>query len=723
MARIEIYIDGIKADLPEKDLNLNLTFALKDRNGIAINSGSRSEYSFDLPATKQNDYIFSRFHDVGEVTFSKQDLLPAIIIVDGLPFFEGRAQVRSVTTQQDRFYWKGLSYKVSFYGNNVDWVADLKNKYIYELDFGNITLGTTANYLNYLNSYPASTFCTLPMKFQDWDVPGQIDPYKEFFPALFIKGIVDKAFSAIGYTVQSNFLNTQWFKGLILPIPFDITRGISNAELSNNYLNFTGSEPPTLTQNPYMGGPYTANPITIYTNPVLATPFNPATYIYTVPQDGYYIVSLYIKVVTPTGTEGHWTYGGIADSGGTWVTGTNFNYGTIFGYYNGDVDANFTSNVQFYNAGQQLFFNMYNVTLATGITWEYGWNIIGDFVISDPTTIDFKYLIDQKWRQLDLIKGIAHLFNLTFETNVGLRTVTIEPADNYLYTYPSANTIEQGFYNKTFSDLTRKVDLNVKGELFNIDDFERSIQFIYKEDSSDATVEALNQGQNVPMAGVQFNFPVTRLKDGITDIENPFFAPTLLFYSPDVTDVTSSTQFYVPFAWPENYAENPIATQGNYDIEPRILYHNGFLSPTPQAPQIIIKNPFGGGTLVVNAVEVFMQNYNTPGVYQSLVFGSETINGVYVKGLLERFYLAEMIRRMYGKQMEVYMFWDVLMLNNLTFRNTVQIHGDNYILNEINSFSVVNQRSTKTYLTYDAKGDGTEVNNIENTTVLTKLIP
>jgi hypothetical protein len=225
------------------------------------------------------------------------------------------------------------------------------------------------------------------------------------------------------------------------------------------------------------------------------------------------------------------------------------------------------------------------------------------------------------------------------------------------------------------------------------------------------------------MAGAQFNFPVTRLKDGLQDIENPFFSPTLFLLSNDVTDGTSQTRFYVPFIWPENYLETPTATQGNYDVAPRILYHNGFLSPTPQAPQIIIKNPFGGGTLVVNAVEVFMQNYNTPGIHQSLVFGSETINGVYVKGLLERFYLAEMIRRMYGKQMEVYMFWDVLMLNNLTFRNTVQIHGDNYILNEINSFSVVNQRITKTYLTYDAKGDGTEVNNIENTAILTKYIP
>ena len=83
MTRIQIYIDGLIADLPQNDINLNLTFALKDRDGIAINSGSRSEYSFELPATKQNDLIFQRFFDVGEVTLQNQDLLPASILVDG----------------------------------------------------------------------------------------------------------------------------------------------------------------------------------------------------------------------------------------------------------------------------------------------------------------------------------------------------------------------------------------------------------------------------------------------------------------------------------------------------------------------------------------------------------------------------------------------------------------------------------------------------------------
>jgi hypothetical protein len=715
MARIEIYIDGIKADLPEKDLNLNLTFALKDRNGIAINSGSRSEYSFDLPATKQNDYIFSRFHDVGEVTLQRQELLSAIIIVDGLPFFEGRAQVRSVTTQQDRFYWKGLSYKVSFYGNNVDWVADMKNKFIYELDFGTITLGTTPNYLNYLNSYPASTFCTLPMKFKDWDVPGQIDPFKEFFPALFIKSIIDKAFNGIGYTVQSNFFSTNWFQSLILTLPINYDVAIPDEQYGIDYLN-TIAEDTTLATGGFVG---------IYVFPTQTTfpligpnPYNNGTGIYTVPQDGYYLARASFVVSNQTTTCGL-TFGfGINGAPPVQVYGqsaaTSYGITTVIS----------GEEIFLLNAGDTIDVRVASAA-PVGNTFDVNgiFEVQGQAIITDPMTLDIQYIIDKKWKQLDLIKGLAHLFNLTFETNVAMRTVTIEPADSYLYTYPGFNSIQQGFYNKTFSDLTRKVDLNVTGELFNIDDFERSIQFIYKEDSSDPTVEALNQGQNVPMAGAQFNFPITRPKDGITDIENPFFAPTLFFLSEDITDVGSSTQFYVPFIWPENYLDTPTASQGNYNIEPRILVHNGYLGPTAQSPQIIIKNPFGAGTLVVNGMEVFMQNYNTPGVYQSLVFGSVTIDGVYVKGLLERFYLAEMIRRMYGKQMEVYMFWDVLMLNNLTFRDTIQIHGDNYILNEINSFSVVNQRSTKTYLTYDAKGDGTEVNNIENTTILTKYIP
>ena len=712
MARIQIYIDGLIADLPQNEANLNLTFALKDRDGIAINSGSRSEYSFELPATKQNDLIFSRFHDVGEVTFSKQDLLPAIIIVDGLPFFEGRAQMRSVTTQQDRFYWRGLLYKVSFYGNNIDWVSDLKNKYIYEYDFGNITLGKVQNYSNYDNFYlSGDNFCTLPMKFKDWAVLGQVNTFKEFYPALFIKTIIDKIFSGLGYNLVSNFMNTDWFTQLILPIPFDYDKPIPDVNFGIEYMNVEANM--TAPVGFIFGGQ-----IIIFDNQTLfptigADPYNELTGVYTAPYSGYFEIDF---VVVLTGITGF----GTQQPAFAYIINTNPFVIILDSPTNIDMTQR-ANLVVFLNAGDTLKFVQGGISVGQ---FQATVEIIGELQITDPTTLNLKYLINKNWKALDLIKGLAHLFNLTFETNVALKTVTIEPADNYIYTFPSFNNIEQGFYNQGLNDITRKVDISVSGEIFNVNEFEKSIQLVYKEDSSDATVEDLNQRQIVPMAGAQFNFPVSRLKDGLNVIENPFFAPTLLFLDNEIKDVNTPAPVYIPFIWSSNYLENPLSSEGNYEIVPRILIFNSFVGSTANSAKFVIKNPFSAtpATMVVDYIEAYMQNYNET-FYQSIVFNSETVNGVYVKGLMERFYLAELIRRLYGKQVQVNIFWDILMLNNLTFRDAVQIHGDNYILNEINSFSVVNQRSTQTYLTYDAKGDGTEVNNIQNTTVLTKYIP
>jgi len=712
MTRIQIYIDGLIADLPQNEVNLNLTFALKDRDGIAINSGSRSEYSFELPATKQNDLIFQRFFDVGEVTLQNQDLLPASIIVDGLPFFEGKAQMRSVTTQQDRFYWRGLVYKVSFYGNNIDWVSDLKNKYIYEYDFGNITLSKTQNYSDWGNThFVGDNFCQFVMKFKDWAVLGQVDTFKESTTALFIKTIVDKIFLGLGYNLVSNFMNTDWFRQLIMPIPFDYDKPIPDVNFGIEYMNVEANM--TAPVGFIFGGQ-----IIIFDNQTLfptigADPYNELTGVYTAPYSGYFEIDF---VVVLTGITGF----GTQQPAFAYII--NANPFVIILDSPTNIDMTQRANlVVFLNAGDTLKFVQGGISVGQ---FQATVEIIGELQITDPTTLNLKYLINKNWKALDLIKGLAHLFNLTFETDVALRTVTIEPADNYLYTYPLYNNIQQGFYNQGLNDITRKVDLSISGEIFNVDDFEQRIQLIYKQDSSDPTVEALNERQIVPMAGAQFNFPVSRLKDGLNVIENPFFAPTLLFFDEEITDVNSPSPVFVPFVWSTNYLRNPLSSEGNYEIVPRILFKDAFYNGYSNAPKVVIKNPFGASpaTIIVSFPVAYMQDYINQ-FNQSLVFNSETVNGVYVKGLMERFYLDELIRRLYGKQVQVNIFWDILMLNNLTFRDAVQIHGDNYILNEINSFSVVNQRSTQTYLTYDAEGDGTEVNNIQNTTVLTKYIP
>jgi hypothetical protein len=88
---------------------------------------------------------------------------------------------------------------------------------------------------------------------------------------------------------------------------------------------------------------------------------------------------------------------------------------------------------------------------------------------------------------------------------------------------------------------------------------------------------------------------------------------------------------------------------------------------------------------------------------------------------LERFYLADFVRRQSGKEVECYIFWDALMVRELDFTKKIQIHGDNYILQEVNSYSVTSTDSTKTYLIYDDQGDGTEATQITNSLIIGKL--
>ena len=68
------------------------------------------------------------------------------------------------------------------------------------------------------------------------------------------------------------------------------------------------------------------------------------------------------------------------------------------------------------------------------------------------------------------------------------------------------------------------------------------------------------------------------------------------------------------------------------------------------------------------------------------------------------------------------MFWDVLQIANLDFSQLIQLNNDNYILQEVNKFNVLGNRSTKTFLVYNEEGDGTEIANIENTELQNRIL-
>jgi hypothetical protein len=711
MADIKIIIDNQVVDLPVNDLNLNLTYSLKDRDGFAVNTGSRSEYSFELPSTHNNDVIFSRFYDVSEETGNKQVLLTASIEVNGLPFFSGLAQLTSTTIEPDLYYWKGKTYKVSFYGNNVDWVAQLKDKYLYQYNYGTHIFDSGTVLSSFSNVY-TDIYKYILIKWKNWSVPGEVQ-WSEFTPALFVKAILDRIFSDISYTYTSNFFSLDSAERLIMPVP--LADKITDEQFGLDYLNISANDTQVGTTSGYAG--FIILPTQTYAPAIGPNPYNLVTGIYTVPVTGYYLLSVNCVIQNITTSAG--ARFGFGINGALPVTG--------FGQANLTPPQPYTTNttvsgeeIYYLSAGDTIQLYGILVVVAPG-TYDYtlDFNIVGEAEVTSGLNISFNYFINKDWNSLDFVKGLAHAFNLTFQTDVDNRTVTIEPADTYLnQSRPAVQNNEQGFYETTILDLTEDVDLIKGGEIYSRSDINQLVKFSWQYDSNDPTLEALNGIEAVALHQARFTFIPNRFQKDEDLIENPFFSSTLVIADSTIQGANTTKTPMMPIIWSENYLENTSVTEANYDIMPRLLATD---KTDPEYNGTININD-GATTNEYDTPVAYMVDYNnTTGDFMSLSFGSETVNGFQIQGLLERFYIAEFIRRQAGKEVECYIFWDALMIRQLDFRKRVKIHGDNYILQEINSFSVTSNESTKTYLIYDDLGNGTEQTQIRNTLLIGKL--
>jgi len=449
MAEIKVIIDGQVAELPPNGLNLPLTYSLRSREGLAINSGSRSEYSFELPGTKHNDSIFNQFYDPAIYTITEQAFLSASIEVDGLPFFIGRCQLQSVTLRQDQYFWQGKSYKVAFYGNNADWSTRIGDLLIKDLPFTPHVYSYTDCINLWYSNYPTTDFKYLPIKFKDWATFGEVDALTDSHPALFVISIMEKAFASIGYTLNSFFLTTDFFKRLIMPVP--ILNRYLQGEYGEDYLNASFNE---------LAVPYTfPGAQIICTNQTIfplvgPNPYDNTTGIYTAPANGFYLIKFRAEIYNVTGT-GQADFFYAINTPPIFLLGTPTVSAAGEFYYEAVVQL---------VAGDDLYFG-FGGTFG-GADANYYIDIIGEAEIVDGIQMDLKYVIDPSLKVIDLIRGIAHAFNLVFETNEGSRTVQIEPADKFLLEsrQPDDSDLEDGFYtDPRLGEFSPYVDLSKGG--------------------------------------------------------------------------------------------------------------------------------------------------------------------------------------------------------------------------------------------------------------------
>ena len=262
---------GVLDVTSSEDFPLSLTIQNFDIRDINSRSGSFSK-TFDIPATNNNNRIlknvfYQGYDDSSTNVFSKID---AVIYADNVPIVSGKLRVNRVTRSDNP-----LSYSCEFVGDNMDWASEIKNLELKDLRFSSISdvvgqgyvydncfevnssspsdntnaSNTDLNHIGNDHNHFSSNFDRIlwPLMSVGEGLSDRNQvTFGDFVPAFYVKNVWDKIFEGQGYTVESTFCNSDYFKSLIMPFEFE-----KRAEQVNNKfgrISLTSIDPPQTTK-------------------------------------------------------------------------------------------------------------------------------------------------------------------------------------------------------------------------------------------------------------------------------------------------------------------------------------------------------------------------------------------------------------------------------------------------------------------------------------------
>lgn len=256
------------------DFPLALTFQIAEVQNITSTTGNYSK-TFKIPATKHNNqllknlYIANSTHE-NTVTAMKK----CRIMVNDMYSLEGLLQVTGVGGYGERTSY----YDCVFYGNNVNWSALISEELLKDLDWGTNpdTGGTklTYNKSNIMTTWndsdctSSSSYVVYPVtSYGQYNMGGNQDeiqlldtaydatggssaklgykgwwnggteyptpnPSPDWRPCIWVKDTLTLMFRKVGYTLDSEFMNTSVFKQLVWSLPnFKYNNSIERFEL------------------------------------------------------------------------------------------------------------------------------------------------------------------------------------------------------------------------------------------------------------------------------------------------------------------------------------------------------------------------------------------------------------------------------------------------------------------------------------------------------------
>ena len=260
------------------DFPLALTFQISDFKDLTSTSGDYSK-TFKIPATKNNNNLLKHLYTPNIIVDNKvTEKKSCRILFNNLYSLVGLIQIDGVGGYGETPSY----YNCVFFGSNLNWADKIQDAYMNTIEWGddgdNLTynkdsiiatwndldcnssnspivypitsygqynaLGTarTIQLLDTASTQPISNGSTGYYGFDDsGNSYGTPPPVADWRPSVFVKTTLDKIFNAVGYTINSAFMNTDMFKKLVWLLPNFKYNNPEDREIKYGYGNsFTG---------------------------------------------------------------------------------------------------------------------------------------------------------------------------------------------------------------------------------------------------------------------------------------------------------------------------------------------------------------------------------------------------------------------------------------------------------------------------------------------------
>lgn len=709
---LDIKIAGREVEITDPaDFPFSINFKREDREDFQRKPSSQA-FNVKLPPTLQNQQIANSFHNTAVNDNTPGQLLrshqPLTVISAGINLMTGKAfLVNAEKTNVPE------AYEFSFYGDNADWMIDLKEKTLFDF-LQHITFTFSESNvlasLNFDGTNESIPYVFAPVKYRGFmDVVNQTDSNVTtdyLRPSISCYWIIYWAFKSLGYRVSSSFMDSDFFRRLVMPWSW------------GNFLDSDGTK--------------------LQIHKFLAKSANDVYIDFT-----YHMAPLDANVVNDS-TDGAFDnnneYSYVGGSKMTWEY-KNPNYGALQATLS--VTVNYQSSIVGENSACGLYIKWFHYDASAGTTTQFfdeliffanGRNFVitqnsdiktmyathdvevGDKIIAElwlnnhegggigarsniivnvlqyqmeyfripiGGTINFdNYLGLKKHKFLEYFAGIVDLFNLEFATDPINKVVYIEPEHEYS-SKGLLSVKSPGFMKNDFINWDDKRDLSDKWKVVLFSDYEREVRFKFKEDGNDGILKVLQDRHVNTLASGKYVFP-SRFKAGKKDCENRFFAATTHYEVPQFKSITGIAPQLVCMI-PENISNTSNSESSNTFV-PKICWYKGQVGGV------------GGwkfnGTNRTTLPFMFSVNYKNGTKDPVLSYGDELIGNSVIPGLLKRFYWQRLAIMRNGQYLQGKLYLNNTDVSRIGHREYKIIEGQRMQLMEIESYEPLNDQST-----------------------------